>query len=386
MNDDMMQNAILAQLRFGIDDIAAQMELIEQMARETAAKSQEAFKNVNLLGGDTTSQQMTAQQAKAQNILKEGEAKKLAIIADSEAKQQALINESATKRDIMMAESLSKQVRAQEKADAANMESMLKAQAKVDAERAKADISRAKAELLNKEAEAKAIESAARVEAINARTTAATAEAEVKRQAAVTLGESKITTEREKQALIRQQIAQKEAQAELAIIQKQMAEEKILYMQAREETFAQRGTMGDLLQRRTSWLISGGFVMGGAAALGGTAAVFKDVERDMTTIARISEDAAFNFQYMRDELQQLGVQYGMTWENVSDIAIRWSQAGYNMADTIRLTETALLALNTAELDAEYATQGLIAIMSQWQLTAEDLLPVIDKINKTACAA
>ncbi len=29
------------------------------------------------------------------------------------------------------------------------------------------------------------------------------------------------------------------------------------------------------------------------------------------------------------------------------------------------------------------TQGLIAIMSQWQLKAEDLLPVIDKINKTA---
>jgi hypothetical protein len=281
MNDDMMQNAILAQLRFGIDDIAAQMELIEQMARETAAKSQEAFKNVNLLGGDETARQMTAQQTRINQILLQEEVKKAAIVAEGEAKISA--------------------IRAQE-------------------------------------------------------------------------------------ALTREQIAQKEAQTELAIIQKQMAEEKILYMQAREEVFAQRGTMGDLLQRRTSWLISGGFVMGGAAALGGTAAVFKDVERDMTTIARISEDAAFNFQYMRDELQQLGVQYGMTWENVSDIAIRWSQAGYNMADTIRLTETALLALNTAELDAEYATQGLIAIMSQWQLTAEDLLPVIDKINKTACAA
>jgi len=32
------------------------------------------------------------------------------------------------------------------------------------------------------------------------------------------------------------------------------------------------------------------------------------------------------------------------------------------------------------------TQGLIAIMAQWGLTAEELLPTIDKINITAWAA
>ena len=158
-------------------------------------------------------------------------------------------------------------------------------------------------------------------------------------------------------------------------------------MQSRRAAFEQKpqGFAG-LMERRASWLVTGGLVMGGIAGLAGTISTIKDVEMGMTTIARITEDATFNFKEMRDELQALGTQYGMTWENVSDIAIRWAQAGYNMADTIELTETALLALNTAELDSQYATQGLIAIMSQWQLTAGDLLPVIDKINKTACAA
>jgi hypothetical protein len=74
----------------------------------------------------------------------------------------------------------------------------------------------------------------------------------------------------------------------------------------------------------------------------------------MTTIARITEDVNFNFKEMRDSLQGLGVEYGMGWENVSDIAIRWSQAGYNTAETLELTKASLLALNTAELNATQA--------------------------------
>ena len=103
----------------------------------------------------------------------------------------------------------------------------------------------------------------------------------------------------------------------------------------------------------------------------------------MIEIARIMEDETFVFKNFRDELLELGIAYGQTFDIVQDIAVKWAQAGYNAADTLELTKTALLALNTAELDATYATQGLIAIMAQWQLTAEELLPVLDKINKTA---
>lgn len=140
---------------------------------------------------------------------------------------------------------------------------------------------------------------------------------------------------------------------------------------------------GSMAERRLSWFISGTALFGGAAAIRQAVTTLTQVESDMTTIARITEDVTFNFKEMRDELQQLGVTYGMVWENTSDIAIRWSQAGYNIADTLELTKTSLLALNTAELDANYATQGLIAVMAQWGLEAEGLLPVVDKINITA---
>ncbi len=211
-----------------------------------------------------------------------------------------------------------------------------------------------------------------------------TAQGEAKKAAIVAEGEAKISAIMAKEALTRQAIAQKEAQTEMAIMRKQMAEEKLLYMQARRAAFEEKPTgFAGLMERRLSWLYAGGLVMGGLAGVAETVSTIKEVEYGMTTIARVIEDTTFSFKGMRDELQALGVQYGNTWDQVSDIATRWAQAGYDMNETLELTKSSLLALNTAELNAEEATNGMIAIMSQWGLTAEELLPTIDKINKVA---
>ena len=144
------------------------------------------------------------------------------------------------------------------------------------------------------------------------------------------------------------------------------AQEKIVREQAKAEKEARKhvqtakdlnkeySVLGSMAERRISWFLTGSFLFGGAAAMQEAVRTLTQVESDMTTIARITEDVTFNFKEMRDELQGLGVEYGMAWENVSDIAIRWSQAGYNVADTLELTKASLLALNTAELDANYA--------------------------------
>jgi len=148
----------------------------------------------------------------------------------------------------------------------------------------------------------------------------------------------------------------------------------------------QYSVLGSQFERRMSWFFAGGVAFGSIGAMRQAVTTIAEVEMGMTQIARITEDATFNFTEMRDELLQLGKEYGMTWDKVQDISLRWAQAGYNVKDTLELTRASLLALNTAELNAQYATQGLIAIMAQWGLTADQLLPTIDKINKVACAA
>lgn len=136
-------------------------------------------------------------------------------------------------------------------------------------------------------------------------------------------------------------------------------------------------------QRRTSWFLTGTMFYGTIRAAQEAIQTISEVEMGVTQIARVMEDSTFVFKDYRDQLLQLGIEYGQTFETVQDIALRWAQAGYNVKDSLELTRTSLLALNTAELDATKATESMVGIMAQWGLTAKDLPLVLDKINKTA---
>lgn len=142
-------------------------------------------------------------------------------------------------------------------------------------------------------------------------------------------------------------------------------------------------TFGQEWERRSSWFLTGALFYGMINAAKEAQQTIKDVEMGMIEIARVMQDSSFVFDEYRDKLFQLGIQYGQTFDNVQQIALRWAQSGYNVADSLKLTETSLLALNTAELDATQATEAMIGIMSQWQLQAEDMALVMDKINITA---
>ena len=150
-----------------------------------------------------------------------------------------------------------------------------------------------------------------------------------------------------------------------------------------EDVAKKYNIFGNEMQRRVSWFLTGKLFYGSINAAKEAIQTISEVEMGMTEIARVMEDATFVFEDYRNELLQLGIQYGQTFDVVQDIALRWAQAGYGVRDSLELTKTSLLALNTAELDAHNATESLIGIMAQWRLQASDLMLVLDKINKTA---
>lgn len=195
--------------------------------------------------------------------------------------------------------------------------------------------------------------------------------------------------------LAREQVAFDKHYKELSAKQKVSAEQKLAlesqYFARAEKNarqFFQRysgqyNVFMDQIDRRFGWFLSSIAMFGAMNVFGQTIKAMGDVEMGMTQIARVTEDNTASFSLMRDELFKLGKEYGTSMATVQDIALRWAQAGYKVNDTLSLTRTSLLALNTAEMNAEQSTQSLIGIMSQWQLTAEDIPLVLDKINKTA---
>lgn len=137
------------------------------------------------------------------------------------------------------------------------------------------------------------------------------------------------------------------------------------------------------LDRRFGWFATGLAFYGVQSVFQQTLTAMGNVEMKMVEIQRVTEDSTASFSLMREELFKLGKDFGTNMATVQDIALRWAQAGYNVKDTLSLTKTSLLALNTAELDATQSTQAMIGIMAQWNLTAKDMPLIVDKINKTA---
>lgn len=108
-----------------------------------------------------------------------------------------------------------------------------------------------------------------------------------------------------------------------------------------------------------------------------------ETENRVIELQRVLKEGETTAMQASDELYGLAEQYGQTFENSSQISVNFARSGMDWQDTLKATESALLALNVAELDSEEATNGLIAIMSQFKLSASDLETVVDKLNKTA---
>lgn len=109
----------------------------------------------------------------------------------------------------------------------------------------------------------------------------------------------------------------------------------------------------------------------------------KSTEDSMVEISRVLNLTASETEKLRSSLFALGKEYGRSFADTADIALRYAQAGNDMNDTLSLTNDFLLALNTAELDVENGVQSLIGIMNQWGMEASELSTVIDKLNYTA---
>ena len=107
-----------------------------------------------------------------------------------------------------------------------------------------------------------------------------------------------------------------------------------------------------------------------------------ETEDAVIAIRRVMSDAPSNTA-ITNELYNLAAQYGQDFENVSDIVTTFARSGKNWQESIEATRAALVALNVAELDTDKATEGLIALMSQFKIGASDLQLIIDKINITA---
>lgn len=108
-----------------------------------------------------------------------------------------------------------------------------------------------------------------------------------------------------------------------------------------------------------------------------------DTETATIELQRVLNDKNLSSSAISDELYQIAYDFGQTFDAVQSTAVKFAQTGMEWTNVVEATRATMLGLNTAELEVETATQGLIAVMAQFGKDASELESVIDKINITA---
>lgn len=117
-------------------------------------------------------------------------------------------------------------------------------------------------------------------------------------------------------------------------------------------------------------------------ALGNVVSTIQTTEDAVVDLQRVlTEDISDTG--ISKELYSIASEFGQTFENVQEVAIRFAQTGMGWQEVVDATRATMLGLNTAELEVTTATEGLIATINQFNIPASELETVIDKINITA---
>jgi TP901 family phage tail tape measure protein len=104
-------------------------------------------------------------------------------------------------------------------------------------------------------------------------------------------------------------------------------------------------------------------------------------EDAVIALQRVLPEGSATDSQIADDLYNMAQQYGQAFDSVQQATQNFAKAGLDYEDSLKATQAALVAVNVAELDVTQATEGMIAIMTQFGYTADDLMDIVDMLNK-----
>ena len=146
------------------------------------------------------------------------------------------------------------------------------------------------------------------------------------------------------------------------------------------------GTLRDIIQGFIKFQLAASIVMNSIqlirSAFNSLNETLVETEKVVVSIQRVLDETVEGGK-IADSLYNIAERLGQTFDNVQEIAQNFAKAGLSWQETLEATEAAVLALNVAELTAEESSEGLIAVMQQFNYEASELVNVIDVLNKAA---
>lgn len=163
-------------------------------------------------------------------------------------------------------------------------------------------------------------------------------------------------------------------------------QQEAAFTQARNSATNYHGTLRDLVSGFLKFQVAAMLVMKPLqliqSAISSINETLVETEKVVVSLQRVLDETVASGE-ISSELYAIAQNLGQTFDNVQEIAQNFAKAGLSWQDTLKATEAAVLALNVAELTAEESSEGLIAVMQQFNYEASELTYVIDVLNKAA---
>lgn len=163
-------------------------------------------------------------------------------------------------------------------------------------------------------------------------------------------------------------------------------QQEAAFAQARNSATNYHGTLRDLVSGFLKFQVAAMLVMKPLqliqSAISSINETLVETEKVVVSLQRVLDETVASGE-ISSELYAIAENLGQTFDNVQEIAQNFAKAGLSWQDTLKATEAAVLALNVAELTAEESSEGLIAVMQQFNYEASELTYVIDVLNKAA---
>jgi TP901 family phage tail tape measure protein len=134
----------------------------------------------------------------------------------------------------------------------------------------------------------------------------------------------------------------------------------------------------DMFRRVALWSTGIGVLFGTISKVKFVFGAVKDLEVQMAELKKVMDDDT-PFKTARKSLLDIAQSMSVSVRDAADIAKIWAQQGKNLNETIDLTKTALLGVNSANLTASQSVEFLTSATISFNIEADKTTKIIDGI-------
>lgn len=136
----------------------------------------------------------------------------------------------------------------------------------------------------------------------------------------------------------------------------------------------------DVIAKFATWYVVAGLVTSAINALKSIVSITMELDKAFTSIQMVTGLNKEGIAALRKEYIALAQEMGVTIDVVTEGADEWLRAGLDVADTTEALRASLVLSTVAQMDSADATKYLVAIMNGYNLSANQLIKVVDKLS------